>query len=41
MCEINNLNRTVEQGDLEQITLLADKIYKLADKRNRELKLLN
>ena len=39
--EINNLDRAVEQNDWEQTATLADKIYKLADKRNRQLKLLN
>jgi len=39
--EINNLECVVEQNNLEQTVILADKIYKLADKRNRQLKLLN
>jgi len=39
--EINHLDRAVEQNDLKQIATLADKIYKLADKRNLQLKLLN
>ena len=39
--EINNLERIVERNDLEQAATLADKIFKLAEKRNRQLKLLN
>ena len=39
--EINKLDSATEQNHLEQIAVLADKIYKLADKRNRQLKLLN
>ena len=41
MSEINTLNHAVEQNDLEQTVMLADKICKLADNRNRQLKLLN
>jgi len=39
--EINKLEDTIERNDLELAATLADKIYKLADKRNRQLKLLN
>jgi len=39
--EINNLDHIVEQNNLEQISTHAYKISKLAEKRNRELKLLN
>ena len=39
--EINNLDNAVERNNLEQIATLADKIYKLAEKRNSRLKLLN
>jgi hypothetical protein len=39
--EISNLDRVARQNDLAQTATLADKIYQLADKRNRQLKLLN
>ena len=39
--EIDSLDRATERNNLEQITVLAGKIYKLADKRNHQLKLLN
>jgi len=39
--EINNLDNNTKSNDLETIITLADKIYKLTEKRNRELKLLN
>ena len=39
--EIRNLDRSADSNDLTQISTLADKIIKLTEKRNRELKLLN
>ena len=39
--EINNLEYAVERTNLEQIATLADRIHKLAEKRNSQLKLLN
>jgi len=39
--EINNLESAVEQNNLEQTVMLADKISKLANQRNSKLKLLN
>lgn len=38
--EIHNLDRTAD-NDLTQISILADKIIKLTEKRNRELNFLN
>ncbi|MCL1969721.1 MAG: hypothetical protein FWF65_09285 [Bacteroidetes bacterium] len=41
LSEIRNLNLAANSNDLTQINILADKISKLTEKRNRELKLLN